>query len=271
MVAATPAVLERPVREVPTPTILGRAVAAEWTRLWTVRSTWWALLGAAGLMLLLGFAFGQDFGSDAAAAEFGGGGVPVWIPGEIAIGVAQFALYVLVMLPVTAEYGTGAIRSTLQAVPRRGVLLLARTVVVTAVAAVAGVAFAAGAAGMALIGLGGYAEIVGGDVARSLGSVAVVVAVGSLITVGLGALLRSSAGTLTSVFLLMLVLPQLLPSLGIGWLATVGEHLPGYAALSLLEAFGLQMSGVRATVVLVAWVVAAVGAGAWSLLRRDAA
>lgn len=37
----------------PLTTVLARAAAAEWTRLWTLRSTWWSLLAAAGLMLFV--------------------------------------------------------------------------------------------------------------------------------------------------------------------------------------------------------------------------
>lgn len=268
MSAAT--TLRRSGTDVPTATALARAVASEWTRLWTVRSTWWALLGAAGMMLLLGFAFGQDAPPDPGLP---GGGMPfpLWVPGEIALAVGQFALYVVVMLAITAEYATGAIRSTLQGVPRRGLLLLARTAVVVAVATVSAVLLSAAAGAAAWIGLGGRAEVVPGDIAHSLAMIAVVVICGSLFTVGLGALLRSSAGTLTSVFLLLLVLPNLLPGFGIGWLATIGEHLPGYASLSLLQAFGIEQSAARASVVLAAWVGAALVAGAWSLMRRDAA
>lgn len=269
--SATTATPLRPRTDVSTGTSLIRAVASEWTRVWTVRSTWWALAGAAAMMLLLGFAFGQDAPPDPGLPGGPTWTIPVWVPGEIAIAIGQFALYVLVMLAVTAEYATGAIRSTLQAVPRRGLLLLARTVVVVMVATVAAVALAAAAGGMASIGLGVAAEVVPGDIVHSLSMVAVVVASGSLLTVGIGALVRSSAGTLTSIFLLLLVLPQLLPVFGIGWLTSVGEHLPGYAAMSLLESFGIEQSATRASVVLGAWVTSSLVAGAWSLLRRDAA
>ena len=45
-----------------TTTMLRRAVASEWTRAWSIRSTWWAL-GAATLMMIgLGVAFGLDPG-----------------------------------------------------------------------------------------------------------------------------------------------------------------------------------------------------------------
>lgn len=122
------------------------------------------------------------------------------------------------------------------------------------------------------IALRSNAQVVPGELMGSLGAVAILVASGAILTVGLGMLLRSSAGTLPSVFLLLLVLPVLLPSFGIGWLAAAGRHLPGNAAISLLDAFGEPtLSTPRAAIVLITWIVVAVAAGGWSLLRRNAA
>lgn len=244
-------------------TVLRRAVAAEWTRFWTVRSTWWSLLAATAMMLFVGIGFGLDART---------AGPPVWVAGELGIVFAQFALFVPVMLAVTAEYSTGTIRSTLQAIPRRGVLALARSIVSVGVATAAGVVLALAADVASGIAIGPQAEVVVGDVAGSLAAVAVVVACGALMTVALAAALRSSAGTLVTMFMLWLVLPALLPGFGVAWLATVGNHLPGTASIVLLDALGEPaLSGVRVAVVLASWVGLAVGAGLWSLLRRDAA
>lgn len=250
------------VAAVPGTTVLRRALAAEWTRLWTVRSTWWSLVAGTAMMLFVGIGFGLDVGAAA----------PVWVAGELGIVFAQFALFVPVMLAVTAEYSTGTIRSTLQAIPRRGVLALARSIVSVGVATVAGVVLALTADIASGVAMGPQAEVVVGDVAGSLAAVAMVVACGSLMTVAIGAALRSSAGTLVTMFMLWLVLPAMLPGFGVEWLATVGNHLPGTAGIVLLDALGdLAMSGVRVAFVLVTWVGLAVGAGLWSLLRRDAA
>ncbi len=57
---------------------------------------------------------------------------------------------------------------------------------------------------------------------------------GTLLAVGLGFLLRSTAGVLVSVFLLLLVLPGLLPQLGDEWLTDLADLLPGTSAMFLL-------------------------------------
>lgn len=243
-------------------TQLRRAVSAEWTRLWTVRSTWWSLTAALALLALLGTAFGLDMEGQA----------PVWVPGEIGMMFAQFPLAIPALLAVTSEYATGAIRSSLQAVPRRGVLATARATVGVGVAAAGAVVVATIAGVLAWVLLGAQAEVVAGDWVVSLLTVAAVVAAFTLVTAGVGATLRSSAGALTIAFLVQVVLPTLLPAFGVRWLEVLGEHLPGFATIALLDAFGEPpISATRAIVILAAWVVAAVAAGTWSLMRRDAA
>lgn len=245
---------------------MGGALVAEWIRIRSLTSTWWALIAGAVVSVGMGLTFGFEFRDEP---------TPIWSAGELAIIPVQLAVLVVVALSVTSDYTTGAIRSTLQRVPRRGILLLARTAVAVLVAATAGAVLAAVADVAAWVMLGTSAETSGLDVARSLASVAGVLAAGAILTVGIGFLTRSTAGTLTGVLLLLLVLPLMLKVMGIDldapWLAAVGRHLPGYAAASLLSAHGVEMDAVTAALVLGGWTATAMGLGAWSLLGRDAA
>lgn len=243
-------------------TVLRRTMAAEWTKLWTIRSTWWALGAAAAMLLFVAVGFGLDINQP----------TPVWVAGELGIVFAQFAILVPVMLAVTGEYSTGAMRSSLQAVPRRGMLALSRAAVNVGVATLAAVALVLAADVAAGIALGDNAEVVTGDMLGSLGAVAALVASGAVMTLAIGALLRSSAGTLTTLFMLWLVLPTMLPAFGVQWLATIGNHLPGSAGMALLDAFGdPALSTTRAVVVLIVWLTVTVAAALTSLTRRDAA
>ena len=70
-------------------------------------------------------------------------------------------------------------------------------------------------------------------------------------------------------FLLQLVLPFLLPAFGVQWMADLGELLPGSGAIWTLVGEP-EMTPAAATALLVGWAVAALAAGGWSLLRRDA-
>jgi hypothetical protein len=155
--------------------------------------------------------------------------------------------------------------------PRRGVLFAARVLVPVAFATACAVVVAAVTDLVAWSLVGPDAEVVAGDITRSLATIALVVAVGALLTVGLGLLLRSTAGTLTAIFLLMLVLPLVLIPPEVPWLSAIGEHLPGFANMSLLRATDVDLAASTATIVLVSWTTAAVFAGGWALLRRDTA
>ena len=248
--------------EVPAGIVLRRALAAEWTRLWTLRSTWWALLAATVLFLFIGAVAG--------AGHDGRDPAPIWQVAQVAIVPGQFAFLLVVLLAVTGEYATGAIHSTLQWVPRRGILLAARVLVpvlfVTAAAVVVSTA-----AGLVAWGfLGQAAEVVPRDVAASLGKVVLVVAFGAVLTVGLGLLLRSTAGTLTAIFLLILALPIALGNTGVPALTAISDHLPGRAIISTVVFDDVELAASTIATVMIAWTAVVLVAGGWSLVRRDA-
>ena len=244
----------------PTLTVFRRAAAAEWARLWTLRSTWWCLLGATGLMLAIGVAAGSGHS---------GGPAPIWLAAQFAIVPGQFAFLLIVLLAVTSDFTTGAIRSSLQWIPRRGVLLAARTTVPIAFATACAVVVSAGTDLVAWGLLGRAAEVVPRDVAASLGRIALVVAFGSVLAVGIGLFLRSTAGTLTAIFLLVLVLPIALGNTGLASLTAISDALPGRAIVSLLVVDEVELTTGAIATVIAAWAIGASLAGGWSLLRRD--
>src|SRR4051794_13465411 len=108
---------------------------AEWIKFWTVRSTRWsvALLFAlgAGLTVLVCWAAAPAIASGEAGEPAG----PFVTWGLLFSQLTALALGTLV---VTSEYGTGMIRATLSAVPRRGAVLTAKAVVVTGTLFVSG-------------------------------------------------------------------------------------------------------------------------------------
>lgn len=257
----TKAVATTAAKDSPTPTLVRRAATAEWTRLWTLRSTWWTLLAGAVLMLFIGGAAGSG--------NEGGEAAPIWHAAQIALIPGQFAFLLMVLLAVTGEYSTGAIRSTLQWVPRRGVLFATRLLVPVAFATVCAVVVATATDLVAWAFLGEAAEVVPGDIATSLGRIALVVAFGGLLTVGLGLLLRNTAGTLTAIFLLMLVLPIALGNMGVPRLITISDHLPGRAVVAMLVVDEVELAASTMATVMITWTAAALFAGGRSLIRRD--
>jgi ABC-2 type transport system permease protein len=243
-------------------TAFGRAARAELTRLPTVKSTLWSLLAGAALMLFVGGAAGSQGPESGEVA-------PIWYAAEFAILPGQFAFLLIVVLAVTGEFATGTIRSSLQWIPRRGVLMAARIVVPVLFAVGCAVVLAAATDLLAWWFLGDQAQIVLADIVRSLGRVALIVVVGGLLAVGFGMLLRSTAGALITIFLLIFALPLFLGNIGVPWLTTISEHLPGSVMISLLAVTDEPRDATTVAAVLIAWPSFALLLGGRSLVRRD--
>ncbi|MGN9842081.1 ABC transporter permease [Nonomuraea sp. H19] len=270
---------------------LWQAVGAEWGKLWSVRSTWWCLAGALVLMVLSAVMLGgaaatdalRESGATGAAVREGGAAAPVVAsePVVSATSFAQFALVALAMLAITAEYATGGIRVTLQAVPVRGVVLAAKALVVAPVMAVAGVlsGAAATAAVYLLLSLdvfGGLVVLPVGEVVGDLLAVGVFFALVAVMTLGVGAAMRSAAGTLTVVFMLLMGLPLMLLMTGGQVAVDASLRMPLFAGLAFMGSTDNMTGGpipypaMEGLAWLLAWTAIAVAAGHTVLRRRDA-
>lgn len=246
--------------------LLARTCRAEWTRLRTVRSTWWFAVVATVALVGLGALLGLEAASDPPEVQ----GEPAWTTAQFTAVPAQFAFLGLAVLAVTSDHATGAIVPTLQWTPRRGTLFAARTLVVTAVSTGLGLVLAAAAALAAWTTAGGALTLGAGDGLATLGRVGAVYGCGTLLGAGLGFVLRSTAGAVISAFLLVLVLPLLLPQFG-EWTATVARWLPGSGGFWVLtEGEVPGMTRTSSAAVLLGWAVGAAALGALRLLRDDA-
>ncbi|MFY1691061.1 ABC transporter permease [Plantactinospora sp. WMMB782] len=248
------------------------AIASEWTKLWSVRSIWWCLLAS---MLLMAATAGQ------LAIYVANGNTdddPTNDRGVLAVGriavdaveLTQFAVIALALLAITSEYGTGTIRTTLQWIPSRARLLLAKSTVVAGVTFGIGVLLGGLGAAVAAPVLGEWGRFdLGGTVRDSLG-LAGYLALISLCTLGLGAALRSAVGTLVTVFLLLAIVPTTLRLPDIGALNAIADALPGSAGLHFLRGETDAYPPAVGLVIVVCWAVAALLAGLVVLRRRDA-
>jgi ABC-2 type transport system permease protein len=248
------------------------AVAAEWIKVWSVRSTWWCL--ASGALLMTAVAaqlaiFTTNANDNVDPADDKG----VVALGSIAIGsvdLAQFAVIALAMLLITAEYSTGAIRTTLQWVPRRDVLLLAKIIVTAVVAGVAGTVLAVIASVAAAPLLGRWGGFTLSEWLGDILSVGTYLALISMFTLGIGTLLRSAVGTLTAVFLIIAMLPGLLQASDLAVAERIAEFLPGIAGAAFMRGSTEPYPPVVGLLVLAGWTAAALLAGHVALRRRDA-
>lgn len=238
--------------------------AAEWIKLRTVRSTWWILGGAVAVTLLVATGEAAELRAEAGAP----GSVPATEPVMAVLTWLYFILGALGMLSISSEYATRGIIVTLACTPVRTRLLLAKAAVVGATVFAAAVSVIAVGVVACAPALGAYGRY---DVSEMTGRVlamSTVLALVAVLALGVGALVRRSAGTLTVLFGLLMVLPVALPEIAERWhlefLATVAEHLPTAAGERFIAgepALGL---------VLAAWPAGALAVGAWALRRRDA-
>ncbi|MDT0377736.1 ABC transporter [Streptomyces sp. DSM 42041] len=245
------------------------ALAFEWTKLWSVRATWWNLL--IGVVLAVGFGAMLGLSADASAQK----GLDVALPApHVAaqgITVAQLTVVVLATLALTGEYTGGSIRSTLQSVPVRGRMLLAKTAVVGGVVAVVGAVLFSLPATLAAAGfMGDLGAYTSGEAAGTALGVGTYLALLAVMAVGTGALLRSGAGTITTLIMVLMALPELTKVVGADWLVRVGAYMPSVAGEVLMTHRSEPYGGGTALVVLLAWAAAALGGGYAALRSRDA-
>ncbi|MET7703155.1 ABC transporter permease [Streptomyces sp. NPDC005485] len=220
-----------------------RAVHAEWTKLRTLPSTWWLLAATVALTVVVGAASVSSVTthicpSPAACHE---DTVKLSLTG---IWLGQATVLILGALSMSAEYGTGTIRTTLTAIPNRPKVLASKAAVLAAVTAAAGIlAISASllAGRLILPGNGftpkeGYPSLSPTDTATlraALGSVVLLILI-AFLGLGLAALLRDSAGAITAGLGILYITPLLANMLASEtWKDRVERWAPMPAGLSI--------------------------------------
>lgn len=255
-----------------------RVLRSEWSKLWTVRSTWITL--GLGLLALVGFGTIAAFRYKSLTSA-GGQMDPDFADATsvsltlFGVRFGQLALGVLGVLFAAGEYTTGSIRSTLAAVPRRLPVLWSKAAVYGAVAIVVGLAGAFGGflvADAVVSGTPAHLGLSGDEVLRSLSGAGLYLALVGVIGIALGVLLRSVAGGISVLVAALLLVPGLVSLLPSSWRADIAQYLPsnaGESLYSLHPATGMLSAGAGA-LVLLGWTVLALAGAAYRLLRKDA-
>jgi ABC-2 type transport system permease protein len=212
---------------------------SELTKLRSVRSTYWTLF----LLFLAGIAWAiADCAGEAAhwpqmAAQDRLGFDPTQasIVGLALLG--QLIIVVLGALTITSEYSTGMIRTSLAVMPGRGRLYAAKGAVLTAVtlAIVIITSFASFFIGQYLLRSTHVTATLGQpSVLRAVLGSALYVVLSGLFAFGIGAIVRSTAGAMTTAYGLLFLLPQLAKALPSAWYAEVVRWLPGGEVVNTL-------------------------------------
>ena len=193
--------------------------------------------------------------------------------GRIAIDsveLTQFAVLAMAMLVMTAEYSSGTIRATLQWTPLRAHVILAKTAVVGGVTFVLGVLLGGLGALVADPILGDWGRFDLGETVGDMLGVGAYLALISIFTLGVGAALRGAVATLTTVFLILTVVPATLGLSDVTFIHRIADALPGTAGLHFLRGDTDPYPPAVGLVLLAAWAVVALLAGYVVLRRRDA-
>ncbi len=249
------------------------ALHAEWLKLWSVRSTGWSVAAmvvlGAGLTTLICALIAPDLASGQDSEPVGA--FITW-----GLLFAQVTAVVLGALTVTGEYGTGMIRATLAANPRRGTVLLAKALVLAGTLFVAGVVTAVlgWLGGNAFLSAEGIGISLGDDgMLRSLLGSGLYMAGLGLLAMAAGLLLRSTAAVVSVVLALVFVvgnLVMLLPGALGEWLTKL---MPGNAGsrIATPETFNpVLLEPWAGFAVFAAEIAVVLAVGAVVFLRRDA-
>ncbi|MGQ7788227.1 ABC transporter permease subunit [Nesterenkonia sp. K-15-9-6] len=275
------------------PTLKGlshlRVLSSELQKILTMRAAWWLGVGALLLVLLFAWISAISLSSmlrwqqeDPLSAP------PERVMRDMALetpltGLAFAAILVgcIGVIAITSEHATGSLRSSLAAVPRRTLLYTAKGL---AVALVLGALTAVLILGILLIAVptaathGLAPDLTAGETWHRLITHWAGVVLAGLIGFGLGAVLRSTAGGIVTLAILLFVLPMSLEIL----LAMAGdsaliETLHRWQFANLMTSFTVpdpqlsdQMSTLTAGLGMVAWTAAATVAGGLLFRRRDA-
>lgn len=186
------------------PATLGDAVASEWTKIRSVRATVWTL----GVMIVLMLAIG--LGAALLVAAEGGRlrNDPVLGLGFFGVLLGSICVITLGVLTIGSEYSTGMIRTTLTACPSRGRVLVAKSIVFFSLSFVVTTVTASVVAGLQTMILDGASASADAWLRGTVGVGLYIAALG-LLSLGVGAIVRHSAGAITimiGVVLLPLVL-----------------------------------------------------------------
>lgn len=253
-----------------------RVLLSEWTKTRSLRSTMFSLLAAVifiiGLSVLVPSVVvahwppdrpGEAAAFDPTARSLSG------------IFLAQLAIGVLGVLLFSGEYATGMIRATFAAVPTRLPVLWAKAAVYATVTLVLTVpsVLAAFLIGQSILTSKHLQTALSEPgVLRAVIGAALYLTVVGLLGIGLGALLRSTAAGISTLFGVLFVLPLIVRFLPSSWADPINKYLPSSAGETITHAHPdpTMLAPWTGFGVFCAYALAVLLAAAISLRRRDA-
>jgi len=255
---------------------LGRVIHSEWIKLRSLRSTIWSyaivVVVSLGLSFILASALSnQDFGP------------LVGTPEHTLIQASTFGttfgvlvVAVLGVLVISGEYSTGMARSTFTAVPKRLPALAAKGIVLFLTTFVVGLITTIGSAAVALVVLSsnGLEPEITPEVVGSILLASLYLSLVALFALGIGTILRNSAGGIAAALGLLLLLPTVVTVFASITQAQWAIDLVPFLLTNAGESMILQAPGAlelwQSALTVVLWAAIPLAGGALLLKRRDA-
>ena len=250
---------------------------SEWTKLWSLRSTRWSLLAAMLAMLAMGPAIAAFQMSNWANLD----AHDLATFDSINIGVsgyqlAELAVGILGILVIAGEYSPGMIRSSFLGVPQRLPVLWAKLGVFTSITFVLMViaTFVSFFVVQAIVQQHGQQQTLSDPNAlRAVIGAALFLTVLGALAVGIGALVRNTAGGIALFVFLLFVLPGITGILPHATADAINPYLPlnaGSAVATSTFEFGTHLAPWTGFAVFCGYAIAVIAAAAVGLVRRDA-
>ncbi|MFE9439140.1 ABC transporter permease subunit [Streptomyces sp. NPDC006602] len=176
-------------------THLGNAIASEWTKIRSVRSTMWTLGVFVLLVIGIGLAAGALVAANSAQESLAGEN-PLSF-GFFGVLLGSMCVITLGVLTTASEYGTGMIRTTMVACPSRGRVLAAKAIVFFSVAFVVTLVSVLLVALADVAMLEGAKEPSGQEWLKGTLGISLYIALLGLLSLVVGSIIRHSAGAIT--------------------------------------------------------------------------
>ena len=217
-----------------------RVAVSEWTKLRSLRSTLWSLFAAILLTILLPVLFAaitsSHWGSMSAHERADRHPLDIALAG---VNLSQLAIAVLGVLVITGEYSTGMIRASFAAVPKRLPVLWAKTAVFALVTflLMVGPVVIAFFASQAILSRHHILQVSFSHpgVARSVIGGAVYLMLVGIFALGIGAIVRNTAGAIATFAGIFFVIPPLMNILPSSWNDAISKYLPSEAGRQLFS------------------------------------
>jgi ABC-2 type transport system permease protein len=248
---------------------------SEWTKLYSLRSTRYALLATA--LMTIGFGIIASAVTASRWSTMSVADKAAFDPLSTSLLGVRFgvlAIGVLGVVLITGEYTTGMIRSTMAAVPKRLPVLWGKTGVYALVAVIIAVpaALIAFFAGQAILS-GQHIQIAfshAGVPGAVLGAAGYLTLVG-LFAMGLGAILRNTAAGIATFAGIMYVIPPLVSILPSSVANSIDPYLPSNAGQAMMQIghHANTLSPGAGLAVFAGYAAAVIAVAAVLLVRRD--